>query len=39
MQVVIQQLPEWKGHEWNYETISPSELAAELELEFGSESS
>ncbi|PON46910.1 Phenol hydroxylase reductase [Parasponia andersonii] len=24
--VVIQQLPEWKAHEWTYETIDPSEL-------------
>lgn len=26
MQVVIQQLPEWKGHEWKYEKIPTSEL-------------
>lgn len=39
MQLVVQQLPEWKGHEWNYERISPEELASELELNFGSESS
>jgi hypothetical protein len=39
MQVVVQQLPEWKGHEWDYEKISPSEFQSELELEFGSESS
>lgn len=25
MQVVIQQLPEWKSHEWKYEEIDPSE--------------
>ncbi|XP_050286084.1 photosynthetic NDH subunit of subcomplex B 3, chloroplastic isoform X6 [Quercus robur] len=37
--LVVQQLPEWKGHEWNYERISPEELASELELNFGSESS
>ncbi|XP_062156917.1 photosynthetic NDH subunit of subcomplex B 3, chloroplastic isoform X2 [Alnus glutinosa] len=37
--VVVQQLPEWKGHEWDYEKISPSEFQSELELEFGSESS
>ncbi|XP_059457863.1 photosynthetic NDH subunit of subcomplex B 3, chloroplastic [Corylus avellana] len=37
--VVVQQLPEWKGHEWNYERVSPSDLKSELELEFGSESS
>jgi len=39
MQLVVQQLPEWKGHEWNYERISPEEFAADLGLEFGSESS
>ncbi|KAI4329226.1 hypothetical protein L6164_021513 [Bauhinia variegata] len=27
--VVIQQLPEWKGHEWKYEKVSPEELESE----------
>lgn len=26
MQVVVQQLPEWKAHEWKYEKVDPSEL-------------
>ncbi|GLT45131.1 hypothetical protein SLA2020_189840 [Shorea laevis] len=25
MQVVIQQLPEWKAHEWKYERLPPKE--------------
>ncbi|KAJ0007263.1 hypothetical protein Pint_29692 [Pistacia integerrima] len=25
--VVIQQLPEWKGHEWKYKKVSPSEMS------------
>ncbi|XP_031269759.1 photosynthetic NDH subunit of subcomplex B 3, chloroplastic [Pistacia vera] len=25
--VVIQQLPEWKGHEWKYKKVSPSEVS------------
>uniref|UniRef100_A0A803NZ40 2Fe-2S ferredoxin-type domain-containing protein n=1 Tax=Cannabis sativa TaxID=3483 RepID=A0A803NZ40_CANSA len=25
--VVVQQLPEWKIHEWNYEKVEPSELS------------
>ncbi|KAG6727839.1 hypothetical protein I3842_02G144600 [Carya illinoinensis] len=38
--VVVQQLPEWKGHEWRYEKISPEEFKAEIaQLELGSESS
>ncbi|XP_041002081.1 photosynthetic NDH subunit of subcomplex B 3, chloroplastic isoform X2 [Juglans microcarpa x Juglans regia] len=38
--VVVQQLPEWKGHEWRYEKISPDEFKAEIaQLELGSESS
>lgn len=24
LQVVVQQLPEWKAHEWNYEKEDPS---------------
>ncbi|KAB1218529.1 hypothetical protein CJ030_MR3G026409 [Morella rubra] len=35
--VVVQQLPEWKGHEWHFEKISPQEFKAEFEAEFGSE--
>ncbi|KAL5575196.1 hypothetical protein UlMin_016895 [Ulmus minor] len=27
--VVVQQLPEWKGHEWGYEKVDPSELELE----------
>ncbi|KAJ6427515.1 hypothetical protein OIU84_023001 [Salix udensis] len=29
--VVIQQLPEWKAHEWNYEKLLPSEMLSEIQ--------
>jgi hypothetical protein len=31
MQVVIQQLPEWKAHEWNYEKLLFSEMLSEIQ--------